>query len=64
MIRQIAKKQLIKPRRAARNPLYSGIKSKDLGFFERILGSKAVVTDDETLEIHNTDWTKKYQGTS
>ena len=33
-------------------------------FFERMLGSKAVVTDEETLDIHNTDWTKKYKGTS
>ena len=29
-----------------------------------MLGSKAVVTDEETLDIHNTDWTKKYKGTS
>ena len=29
-----------------------------------MLGSKAVITDEETLEIHNTDWTKKYQGVS
>lgn len=32
--------------------------------FERMLGSKAVVTEEEDLEIHNTDWTKKFQGTS
>jgi FAD/FMN-containing dehydrogenase len=37
---------------------------QDLAFFERHLGSKSVSTDEETLEIHNTDWTKKYQGTS
>ena len=23
-----------------------------------------MVTDEETLDIHNTDWTKKYKGTS
>ena len=29
-----------------------------------MLGSKAVVTEEEDLDIHNTDWTKKYKGTS
>ena len=29
-----------------------------------MLGNKAVVTDEEELEIHNTDWTKKYKGNS
>ena len=37
---------------------------QDVTFFERMLGSKAVVTDEETLETHNTDWTKKYKGVS
>ena len=37
---------------------------QDVAFFERVLDNKAIVTDEETLETHNTDWTKKYQGTS
>ena len=37
---------------------------KDVSFFERILGSKGVVTDEDILNIHNTDWTKKYAGHS
>jgi len=29
-----------------------------------MLGNKAVVTDEEELDIANTDWTKKYKGNS
>ena len=29
-----------------------------------MLGTKALVTEAQELEIHNTDWTKKYQGQS
>ena len=35
-----------------------------MAFFERMVGNKAVVTDEETLDLHNTDWTKKYKGTA
>ena len=35
---------------------------QDVSFFCQILGHSSVVQDEETLEIHNTDWTKKFQG--
>ena len=44
--------------------MYSQLQSKDVQFFERMIGNKAVVTDEEELDIHNTDWTKKYKGCS
>ena len=28
------------------------------------MGPKGVVTDSDTLDIHNTDWTKKFKGSS
>merc|ERR1712165_151517 len=37
---------------------------KDLSFFERVLGDQGIVTDEDLLEVHNTDWTKKYKGNS
>lgn len=44
--------------------MYNALGGKDLSFFERVLGDKGVVTDEEILDIHNTDWTKKYKGSS
>ena len=35
-----------------------------MAFFERMLGNKAIVTEQEELDTHNTDWTKKYKGNS
>lgn len=37
---------------------------KDLEAFEKLLGKRNVVTDGETLRVHNTDWTHKYSGKS
>ena len=43
---------------------FSKLTQKDVNQFESILGSKGVVTDQEELQAHNIDWTKKFIGQS
>ncbi|XP_010437354.1 PREDICTED: D-2-hydroxyglutarate dehydrogenase, mitochondrial-like isoform X2 [Camelina sativa] len=47
-----------------RKPLFSSLDSKDVSSFKEILGDKNVVEDEERLETANTDWMKKYKGSS
>jgi len=48
----------------SRNSRFSLLGDKDVQAFEAMIGSKALVTDQDELTIHNTDWTKKFQGHS
>lgn len=43
---------------------FSTISSEDLSYFKNILGERGVVQDEETLDAVNTDWMRKYKGTS
>jgi D-2-hydroxyglutarate dehydrogenase len=47
-----------------RNTSFNFLNDKDLTFFESLIGKNAVITDENELAIHNTDWTKKYKGSS
>ena len=47
-----------------KNERFAQLQTKDINFFERILGRKGVITDSDELSVMNTDWTKKYIGTS
>ncbi|KVI08800.1 CO dehydrogenase flavoprotein-like, FAD-binding, subdomain 2 [Cynara cardunculus var. scolymus] len=47
-----------------RNPLFSTINHDDIIYFEKILGVKNVIQDDEELQPANTDWMHKYKGSS
>lgn len=43
---------------------FSTITSEDISYFKNILGERGVVQDEETLDAVNTDWMRKYKGTS
>ncbi|CAN4123672.1 unnamed protein product [Withania somnifera] len=47
-----------------RRPDFSTISSEDLTYFKNILGERGLVQDEETLDTVNTDWMRKYKGTS
>ena len=47
-----------------RNPSFSSINHDDIIYFEKILGVKKVIQDDEELQPANTDWMHKYKGSS
>ncbi|KAL0547121.1 hypothetical protein IC582_017044 [Cucumis melo] len=47
-----------------RNPSFSRLNSDDIEFFRSILGEKNVVQDEDRLLDANTDWLRKYRGSS
>lgn len=47
-----------------RRPDFSTISSEDVSYFKKILGERGVIQDEETLDAVNTDWMRKYKGTS
>lgn len=47
-----------------RNPKFSTINADDITKFKEILGEKNVVQDEERLLAANTDWMRKYKGSS
>ncbi|KAJ7944212.1 D-2-hydroxyglutarate dehydrogenase, mitochondrial-like [Quillaja saponaria] len=47
-----------------RNPAFSELNAEDIRYFEGILGEKNVIQDDERLMTANTDWMRKYKGSS
>lgn len=47
-----------------RNPRFSKLNDDDIRYFEEILGSKNVIQDEEKLITANTDWMRKYKGSS
>ncbi|GLU19836.1 hypothetical protein SLE2022_360610 [Rubroshorea leprosula] len=47
-----------------RSPSFSTLNSDDICYFKDILGEKNVIQDEDTLEFANTDWMRKYKGSS
>ncbi|XP_030974248.1 D-2-hydroxyglutarate dehydrogenase, mitochondrial-like isoform X3 [Quercus lobata] len=47
-----------------RNPSFSTLNSDDINHFKGILGDKNVIEDEDTLLFANTDWMRKYKGSS
>uniref|UniRef100_A0A2N9GQR8 D-2-hydroxyglutarate dehydrogenase n=1 Tax=Fagus sylvatica TaxID=28930 RepID=A0A2N9GQR8_FAGSY len=47
-----------------RNPSFSTLNSDDINYFKSILGEKNVIEDEDTLLSANTDWMRKYKGSS
>lgn len=47
-----------------RNPSFSKLNSDDISYFKEILGEKNVIQDEDWLEAANTDWMRKYKGSS
>lgn len=47
-----------------RNPLFASINADDIAYFKEILGVKNVILDEERLLDANTDWMRKYKGSS
>ncbi|XP_022985346.1 D-2-hydroxyglutarate dehydrogenase, mitochondrial [Cucurbita maxima] len=47
-----------------RNPSFSRLNSDDIDFFRSILGEKNVIQDEDRLLDANTDWLRKYRGSS
>ena len=47
-----------------RNPAFSTLNSDDINHFKGILGDKNVIEDEDTLLFANTDWMRKYKGSS
>ncbi|XP_052196670.1 D-2-hydroxyglutarate dehydrogenase, mitochondrial isoform X2 [Diospyros lotus] len=47
-----------------RNPLFQSINAEDIAYFKEILGVKNVIQDEERLLVANTDWMRKYEGSS
>lgn len=49
---------------AKRNPNFGILNDKDVSYFESILDKGSVITDEEIIKPHNSDWTKKFVGDS
>ncbi|CAA7395214.1 unnamed protein product [Spirodela intermedia] len=47
-----------------RSPAFSRITSEDIYHFKEILGEKNVIQDEDRLSTANSDWMKKYRGSS
>ncbi|XP_011083168.1 D-2-hydroxyglutarate dehydrogenase, mitochondrial isoform X1 [Sesamum indicum] len=47
-----------------RNKSFSTVNSDDIIYFKKILGEKGVVEEEEKLDDANTDWLRKYKGSS
>ncbi|KAL4644312.1 hypothetical protein ACB092_02G156200 [Castanea dentata] len=47
-----------------RNPAFSSLNSDDINYFKGILGEKNVIEDEDALLFANTDWMRKYKGSS
>ncbi|KAK7832015.1 d-2-hydroxyglutarate dehydrogenase [Quercus suber] len=47
-----------------RNPAFSTLNSDDINYFKGILGDKNVIEDEDTLLFANTDWMRKYKGST
>lgn len=47
-----------------RNQSFATINSDDISHFKKILGERGVVQDEEKLDDANTDWMRKYKGSS
>ncbi|WOH00439.1 hypothetical protein DCAR_0519799 [Daucus carota subsp. sativus] len=49
---------------AQRNPMFSSVNSDDIVHFKSILGDKYVIEDKDKLDDANTDWLRKFKGSS
>ncbi|XP_073036908.1 D-2-hydroxyglutarate dehydrogenase, mitochondrial isoform X2 [Primulina eburnea] len=47
-----------------RNKSFSVINSDDINYFKKIVGDRGVVQEEEKLDEANTDWMRKYKGSS
>lgn len=47
-----------------RNQSFSVINSDDISYFKKILGEGGVIQEEEKLDDANTDWMRKYKGSS
>lgn len=47
-----------------RNKYFATLNSDDISYFKKVLGEKGVVQDEEKLDDVNTDWMRKYKGSS
>lgn len=47
-----------------RNSSFSKLNSDDASYFKELLGQKSVVEDEDALLTANTDWMRKYKGSS
>ncbi|KAI3451006.1 hypothetical protein Pfo_007671 [Paulownia fortunei] len=47
-----------------RNQSFAMINSDDISYFKEILGERGVVQEEEKLDDANTDWMRKYKGSS
>jgi D-2-hydroxyglutarate dehydrogenase len=43
---------------------FSTLNSDDISYFKGILGEKNVIQDEDRLAFANTDWMRKYKGSS
>lgn len=47
-----------------RNKSFAKLNSDDINYFKKVLGERGVVQDEEKLDDANTDWMRKYKGSS
>jgi hypothetical protein len=47
-----------------RETSFSKLNSDDISYFKGILGEKNVIQDEDRLAFANTDWMRKYKGSS
>ncbi|XP_049931668.1 D-2-hydroxyglutarate dehydrogenase, mitochondrial isoform X2 [Nymphaea colorata] len=50
--------------KVARDPSFAKITAEDINYFRKILGVKNVIQDEDRLIASNTDWMRKYKGSS
>ncbi|KAF3785155.1 D-2-hydroxyglutarate dehydrogenase [Nymphaea thermarum] len=50
--------------KVARDPSFAKITAEDINYFQKILGVKNVIQDEDRLIASNTDWMRKYKGSS
>lgn len=50
--------------KSQRDPSFSTLNSDDISYFKEILGEKNVIQDEDRLVFANTDWMRKYKGSS
>lgn len=50
--------------KSQRNPAFSLLTSDDILRFKEIIGEKNVIQDEDRLLSANTDWMRKYKGSS
>ena len=56
--------QLPKSAKICKDPRFSSITDQDIIELGKMVGDKGIFTDESYLEVANTDWMRKYVGTS